>query len=191
MKRKQLLAGLMAMAVILTSAVPAPSVQAKNKEKAVGTTYYVSTVRGNDNNDGLSEGKAFYSLDKINDITLQPGDQVLLECGSVFEDGFLHIKGSGSEEAPIVIDNYGEGNLPVISTNGEGVWYQDYGKRLDSTGHKYKGYVSSSILLYDVEYIEIKNLEITNEAPKIEATYNALDVMNRTGVAGCKGQRNP
>ncbi len=184
MKRKQLLAGLMAMAVILTSAVPAPSVQAKNKEKAVGTTYYVSTVRGNDNNDGLSEGKAFYSLDKINDITLQPGDQVLLECGSVFEDGFLHIKGSGSEEAPIVIDNYGEGNLPVISTNGEGVWYQDYGKRLDSTGHKYKGYVSSSILLYDVEYIEIKNLEITNEAPKIEATYNALDVMNRTGVAG-------
>ena len=184
MRKRQLLAGLMAMAVILTSAVPAPSVQAKNKEKAVGTTYYVSTVRGNDNNDGLSEEKAFYSLDKINDITLQPGDQVLLECGSVFEDGFLHIKGSGSEEAPIVIDNYGEGNLPVISTNGEGVWYQDYGKRLDSTGHKYKGYVSSSILLYDVEYIEIKNLEITNGAPDIEATYNALDVMNRTGVAG-------
>ena len=153
------------------------------KNESVGTTYYVSTLDGNDNNNGLSENKAFYSLQKINDIELKPGDKVLLESGSVFTNGFLHIKGSGSEVAPIEINKYGEGNNPRIDTNGQGIWYQDYGKQLDSAGHKYKGYVSSSILLYDVEYINIKNLEITNNAPEIDAKYNYLHTMNRTGVA--------
>jgi LPXTG-motif cell wall-anchored protein len=148
-----------------------------------GTTYYVSTLDGSDNNDGLSENKAFYSLQKINEIELNPGDRVLLEAGSVFTNGFLHIKGSGSEEAPIEIDKYGEGSNPIINTNGQGIWYQDYGKPLDSSSHKLKGYVSSSILLYDVEYINIRNLEITNESLEIDAKYNYLHTMNRTGVA--------
>ena len=149
----------------------------------VGTTYYVSSLDGNDNNNGLSEKDAFYSLQKINDIELKPGDKVLLEAGSVFTNGFLHVNGSGSEEAPIEINKYGEGNNPRIDTNGQGIWYQDYGKPLDSSSHKLKGYVSSSILLYDVEYINIKNLEITNNAPEIDSVYNDLNTMNRTGVA--------
>ena len=153
------------------------------KNEVKGTTYYVSTLDGNDNNDGLSEKKAFYSLSKINEIELKPGDRVLLEAGSVFTNGFLHIKGSGSEEAPIEIDKYGEGNNPRIDTNGQGIWYQDYGKQLGNASHKYKGYVSSSILLYDVEYISIKNLEITNESLEIDANYNYINTMNRTGVA--------
>ena len=160
------------------------SIKAETLEtQASGTTYYVSTLDGNDSNDGLSENKAFYSLEKINEIELQPGDRVLLESGSVFTDGFLHIKGSGSEEAPIEIDKYGEGSNPRIDTNGQGIWYQDYGKQLGNAKHKYKGYVSSSILLYDVEYIHIRNLEITNKAVDIEAKYNSVNTMNRTGVA--------
>ena len=151
--------------------------------ESVGTTYYVSTLDGNDNNNGLSENKAFYSLEKINDIELKPGDKVLLEAGSVFTNGFLHVKGSGSEEAPIEIDRYGEGDNPRIDANGQGVWYQDYRKQLDSAGHKYKDYVSSAILLYDVEYINIRNLEITNNSLKIDVNYNNLQTMNRTGVA--------
>ena len=152
-------------------------------DDVVGTTYYVSSLDGNDNNNGLSEKDAFYSLQKINDIELKPGDRVLLEAGSVFTNGFLHVNGSGSEEAPIEINKYGEGNNPRIDTNGQGIWYQDYGKPLDSSSHKLKGYVSSSILLYDVEYINIKNLEITNNAPEIDSVYNDLNTMNRTGVA--------
>ena len=93
------------------------------------------------------------------------------------------MKGDGSEEAPIVVDSYGKGNLPIIETNGQGIWYQNYRAPLGNAKHKYQGYVSSSVLLYDVEYVEIKNLEITNKAPKIETAYNAEDVMNRTGVA--------
>ncbi len=104
--------------------------------------------------------KAFKSLDKINDITLQPGDKVLLEKGSVFDDQYIHVKkGSGSAEAPIEISTYGEGDRPQINANGKGVWYQDYGNRLDNTWHKYQGNVSSTILLEDVEYIEVRGLE--------------------------------
>ena len=155
----------------------------ENVIRTTGRDYYVSSINGDNNNDGSSEGEAWRTLDKINEIELQPGDRVLLESGSVFTNGFLHIKGSGSEEAPIEIDKYGEGNKPRIDTNGQGIWYQDYGKQLDSASHKYKDYVSSSILLYDVEYINIRNLEITNKAVDIETKYNSVNTMNRTGVA--------
>ena len=142
----------------------------------------------NSANDGTSEKKAFKTLDKINEITLGPGDKVLLEKGSVFTDQYLHVQGSGSAEAPIEISTYGEGNRPRIDANGTGVWYQDYGNHLDNTGHKWKGNVSSTILLKDVEYIEIRGLELTNdrETSKVDdgLKYNDANVMDRTGVAG-------
>ena len=51
------------------------------------------------------------------------------------------------------------------------------------------GTVSSSILLKDVEYIEIEGLEITNDRgtkndPEGDKAYNDADCMDRTGVAG-------
>ena len=148
-----------------------------------GTTYYVSTLNGSDSNSGIAKNQAFYSLQKINDIELQPGDRVLLEAGSVFIDGYLHIQGSGSEEAPIIIDRYGEGDDPSVQTNGQGIWYQNYGTPIDNPNHKRQGYVSSSILLYDVEYIEINNLEISNDPMMVGEKYSDLNKMNRTGVA--------
>ena len=56
------------------------------------TTYFVSSLNGNDENDGLSESTAFKSLNKINEIELAPGDKVFLLKGSVFENEFLHLK---------------------------------------------------------------------------------------------------
>lgn len=186
MMKKRIYAIMTALAVLCSTIVPGMGTEAaESASDAVGTTYYVSTLHGKDSNDGKSEETPFYSLQKINELTLEPGDRILLESGSVFTNGYLHLYGqSGSEEAPIVIDKYGTGAKPVIDTNGQGVWYQNYGKELDSSSHKYQGYVSSSILLYDTEYIEINNLEIVNKAPEIETAYNAIDVMNRTGVAG-------
>ncbi len=157
---------------------------AQPKADDTGTTYYVSTISGKDSNDGKSQQKPFYSLQKINHLDLKPGDKILLECGSVFKNGYLHLFGqSGSAERPIVIDQYGTGADPIIDTNGQGIWFQNYGYRLDNVWHQYQGYVSSSVLLYDSEYIEIQNLEIVNQSPKIETVYNAVDMMDRTGVA--------
>ena len=84
MKRK-IVAAMCALAVLCTSAnvFPMSSVSAARKEKAVGTTYYISN-RGDNQNSGTSEGEAWQTLDKLKDVKLQPGDSVLFEAGSVF-----------------------------------------------------------------------------------------------------------
>lgn len=151
------------------------------------TTYYVSSKKGSNENEGTSAEQAFASLLKINEITLQPGDKVLLERGSVFQNEYLHIKGSGNADAPIIIGSYGDAAqpLPLIATNGYGVWYQDYNlASLDSTTHVLRGNVSSCILLYDVEYIEISDIAMTNEGNFASGeNYSTADRMDRTGVA--------
>ena len=75
----------------ITTMMPAYTVHAE-KETTQGTTYYVSSSKGDDSNDGTSESKPFKTLEKINKLTLKPGDQVLLEKGSVFNDQYLHLK---------------------------------------------------------------------------------------------------
>ena len=154
--------------------------------QATGNTYYVSTLDGNDRNSGRSEAEALYSLAALSKINLQPGDRVLLERGSNFYNEFLHLRQvKGTPDAPIVIDAYGDtgAGLPVINTNGQGIWYQNYGTALDNAQHVYRGYVSSSILLYDCEYIEINNIAMTNRNLDIDVSYNSRSMMNRTGVA--------
>lgn len=150
------------------------------------TKYYVSTINGDDKNSGLAPDSPFYSLSKINALNIEAGDEILLERGSVFNDEFLHLKNCGDiKSEPIKISAYGENeSLPFINTNGNGVWYQDYGIELDFSGHVYKGNVSSSILLYDVENIIIENIEIANkeEFTSLEE-YSAPNKMDRTGVA--------
>lgn len=164
--KKKWVSGMLALLLVGTtvgSMMPTEAVQAE--ENSQGKTYYVDSENGKDTNDGLSEGKAFQTLNKVNDLTLGAGDRVLLKNGSVFEDQALHIKGSGSENAPIKISTYGDekDGRPQINTNGHGQWELNYGHKLDNQNHKWHGTVSSSILLKDVEYIEIEGLEITND----------------------------
>lgn len=151
-------------------------------------TYYVNQKTGRDTNDGLTMDFPFASLFPINRLTLHPGDKVLLARDSVFAGQFLHIKDSGTKEQPIEIGSYSpegeEGNLPLIAADGQGIWYQDYGTPLDSPTHVYQGYVSSAVLLYDVEHVVIRDIEITNRAAEILGeSYSAPHKMNRTGVA--------
>ena len=146
--------------------------------------YYVDSINGNDTNDGLSENSAFASLFAVNRLALKPGDHILLACGSVFEKQFLQIRDSGTKQMPIVIGSYGCGEDPLIKTDGQGIWYQDYGCELDSPTHTRSGYVSSAVLLYDAEYVTLQDLELTNSGQDIIGErYSAPDKMNRTGVA--------
>ena len=150
------------------------------------TTYYISSLNGNDSNDGLSESTAFLTLDKINHTTVNPGDKILLEKGSKFCGQYLHLKNCGDINGEaVIIASYGEGDaMPHIETNGAGVWYQDYGVKLDFVHHVYKGEVSSSVLLYDCENIIIKDIEISNkDGEKSPEEYSAPHKTDRTGVA--------
>ena len=93
-------------------------------------TYYVAS-NGNDTNDGRSTATPFQKLAKVNTLTLNPGDVILLRRGDTFQ-GSLSIRQSGSTNSPIVIDAYGSGNKPVIMgsttvsgwsrVNGSNVW---------------------------------------------------------------------
>lgn len=158
-----------------------------NSTRTMGRDYYISSLNGDNSNDGTTKDKAWETLDKITNIKLQPGDRILLESGSVF-NGFIHLKDvSGTKENPIEITKYGGDIKPIINGNGEGIWYQDYAKALDNAGHRGKGYVSSTILLYDTDFIRINNLEITNKSNDFDYLNDSDKVaqrMDRTGVAG-------
>ncbi len=199
MKSNQWIASVLSIVIAAGSMFQTPVVQAADTgagetvNQEIGTTYYVSSVNGDDANPGTSQDEPFQSLSKINEITLGPGDQVLLEKGSVFDSQYLHIKegSKGSEAAPIIISTYGDGARPQINANGTGVWYQSYGQQLGNAQHKWQGNVSSAVLLKDVEYIEISGLEITNDRDRGELhpddagkPWNGKNVMDRTGVAG-------
>ena len=170
--------------------VPTVPVNAK-ESAATGTTYYVDSKDGKDSNAGTAENKAFQTLKKVNELNLEPGDTVLLKKGSVFEDQALKFtkEDSGTAEAPVKISTYGEGEKPKINTNGHGQWELNYGNPLDNQNHKWKGTVSSSILIEDTEYLEIEGLELTNDRKSATDTeqgkaYNDAYAMDRTGVAG-------
>ena len=191
--KKRWMSGTLALLLAGTtvaSMMPAVSVKAEGNT-ATGTTYYVDSNGGNDSNEGTSEGKAFQTLEKVNTLDLEPGDTVLLKRGSVFEDQALKFtkEDSGTAEAPVKISTYGEGEKPKINTNGHGQWELNYGNPLDNQNHKWKGTVSSSILIEDTEYLEIEGLELTNDRKSATDTeqgkaYNDAYAMDRTGVAG-------
>ena len=158
---------------------------------STGTTYYVSSTHGDDGNAGTDKGHPWKTLDKVNAIAtdLKPGDSVLLERGSTFQDQYLHIKDtSGTADAPITIADYGEASAakPVIAANGVkgSQWYQNYRARVGN--HQNKGTVSSTILLKDVSYITVKNLEITNDDPDV---YDPIDTWKWTDTADSDGTK--
>lgn len=107
---------------------------------AAGNTYYVDSVSGNDSNNGTSQATPWRTFSKVNATTFQPGDRILFKADCVW-NGQLWPKGSGSIGSPIIIDMYGTGNKPIF--NGEGA-------------------VDETVRMYNQEYWEINNLEITN-----------------------------
>ena len=158
---------------------------------STGTTYYVSSTHGDDGNAGTDQGHPWKTLDKVNAIAtdLKPGDSVLLERGSTFQGQYLHIKDtSGTADAPITIADYGDTSAakPVIAANGVkgSRWYQNY--RASVGNHQNKGTVSSAILLKDVSYITVKNLEITNDDPDV---YDPIDTWKWTDTADSDGTK--
>lgn len=199
MKKRAL--ALVSAFVLAGTSINLPPVLSVHAAQTDGTTYYISSIHGDNSKDGTSESSAWETLDKLIDLELMPGDKILLEKGSVFEDSYIHLQDvHGTADAPIQISSYGTGTAkPAIHANGQGVWYQQYGKNLDNVDHRRQGYVSSAILLYDVDYVEISGLELTNVSNDFDYFKGAVDSaaenssysagagnkrMDRTGVAG-------
>lgn len=79
--------------------------------------YYLDATSGSDQNNGTSPRSAWQSLEHLKQISLQPGDKILLKKGETFP-GILELTGKGTYTHPIIIDAYGEGNQkPCIAGN--------------------------------------------------------------------------
>ena len=118
------------------------------------TTYYLDSS-AEDGGDGKSEDEAFDSLDDINGYQFAAGDRILIKAGSEFQ-GQLYPKGSGTEDAPVVIDMYGEGEKPLIDGNGR------YSNAPSVNDDGPFGEAGAAVYLYNQQYWEINNLRVTN-----------------------------
>jgi len=117
--------------------------------------YFVDSNDGNDNNSGTSPGEAWKTLGPVNSTIFVPGDKILFKAGTTYT-GQLKPQGSGEPNKPIIIDMYGDGNKPRI--DGEGT-------------------VLDTLLLENVEYWEVSNLEITNLGPTRENWRTGVKVL--------------
>jgi hypothetical protein len=120
--------------------------------KVNGASYYIDSINGNDSSITNSFSTPWKNISKINSLTLISGDKIFLKCGSVWNGQQLKFKGSGTLLNPIIINKYSNGSNPIINGNGfvgQGVVY-----------------------LYNQQYIEINNLEITNYPKLMPSTTN-------------------
>jgi hypothetical protein len=107
---------------------------------AAATDYYINSGSGDDAHDGISGGRAWRSLERVNKQLLQPGDRILFKAGTRYT-GQLAPQGSGTPDHPIRVGKYDSGALP----------------RLDGDGK-----VLDTLLLHNVEFWEVQDLEVTN-----------------------------
>jgi hypothetical protein len=111
--------------------------------EAEAAMYYVDSASGDDNNSGLSPGQAWKSLAKVNETVFRAGDRILFKRGTQYTGQFCP-RGSGQDGNPIMVVGYGIGSKPRIDGKGE---------TLDT------------VLIQNVEYWRISDLEVTNEGP--------------------------
>lgn len=115
---------------------------------AIGATDYHFDSSASENGDGRLSSP-FNSLGTLNSLHIEPGDNILLHRGSQFSQSLV-INASGSADAPITIQSYGEGNLalPIVAARPTEL---------------------SSVLLIGTSHIVVQDLEITNRGDNTTA----------------------
>ena len=111
--------------------------------------YYIDRIGGNDGNNGLTVQTAWQGLGNVNHHEFQPGDSILFKRGGRWT-GILKPGGSGSKDKRIVLSAYGQGDAPVLDAEG----------KKDPSD-----LMSATILLYNQEYWELRNIEVRNLEP--------------------------
>lgn len=93
------------------------------------TSYYFSNLGNDITNNGTNISSPFKTIDKLNTLTLKPGDFVYFHCNEVFE-GQINIKASGLVNSKIKISSYGTGTNPVIKGTIQCTNWQLYQKNI-------------------------------------------------------------
>ncbi|GEM_PF-1161655 len=148
--------------VVLTAASGSFSTPSAAFQVLTHRSFHVDADLGNDSADGLTPTSAWKTLSKVNLTIFQPGDSLLFKSGSAWT-GMLNPKGSGDSNAPIVIGKYGGTIKPIINGNG-----------IIGFG---------TVYLFNQQYWEVNDLEITNDAATGADRRGVYVVFNNIGLA--------
>lgn len=121
-------------------------------------TCYVDCDSGLDTNDGLSLVTAWRTINRANQRSYGPGDNILLKRGCVWRGPGFKARGNGSAQAAVLLADYGAANLPRPVIDGVGA-------------HE------PAVLLQNVQNWTVRNLELTQHGQ----TPQALDSNNEKG----------
>ncbi len=77
----------------------------------VSATYYID-ARGDDAADGRAPERAWRTLGRLREATVEPGDEVHFRRGGIFRGGLQ--PASGEPGRPVVYTAYGEGPKPIL-----------------------------------------------------------------------------
>jgi hypothetical protein len=84
-------------------------------------SYYVSSA-GHDDNDGLSQAQAWKTIERVNRVNLDSGDQILFEAHTRFPGTLeLNAEDGGTPQQPVVITSYGQGYATIAPRQGDGI----------------------------------------------------------------------
>lgn len=126
--------GLLSIAPAVAQETPSTTANAAQP----GGIYFVDCQADPQGNGTIAS--PFSDLATVNGKVFIPGDRILLKKGSTCQ-GTLRPQGSGAPQRPIVIDSYGDSAAkPVINGGG----------------------IDATVQLFNQQYWEIRNLEITN-----------------------------
>lgn len=129
------------------------------------TIYYVDSMSGDDNNDGMTEFTPFKSLDKITSMEKSSGTKVLFKSGAVFTGDIVLKELGGTVEKPFILDIYGGTERPTF--NGTG---------------------GDQVVLIQDDNVRFHNIRITNKAGTRGICIQALKsgAMKNIEISGCR-----
>ncbi len=107
---------------------------------AANQRYFLDCRYGNDAAKGTTPQAAWRTLARVNAVTFQAGDSILLRRGTTCA-GVLAPQGSGASGNPIVVSAYGAGTRPAIAAGG----------------------ARAAVFLHNVSGWEIRHLDVSDQ----------------------------
>ena len=119
-----------------------------------GSKYYVDSQTGNDRFSGVSPKRAWKSLQRISQLKLKAGDQVLLSGNSHFQGSLKLTDLEGTSMLPVVISSYGKGQAVIESGD------------------------SSGVLALNCKFLKIKNIQVSGSGRLKGNITNGIELLN-------------
>jgi hypothetical protein len=113
---------------------------------AVGATYYVDNIGGNDSNTGTATNQAWATLNKVDSFGFQPGDIIRFKTGGVWRGQLVPT--SGDATGDVTYSSYGSDSMPVIlgsvAANASTSWTNQVGNLWFAGGQIYGNQIPNS-----------------------------------------------